>query len=176
MPAPTLMTMKTLLILRHAEAGHSFSGQDHSRTLTEHGQSQARQIGRWLLETRNWPESTMVSDAMRTRQTCIWIGHELGDKAATPYLDSRLYLATSRAMCSVINETPETVHTLLVIAHMPGVQELSMDLTSLDSDEQAALGMAEHWPPGGLAVFDVDKPWAELDARDAALRQFVSAS
>ncbi|WP_120005488.1 SixA phosphatase family protein [Nesterenkonia muleiensis] len=167
--------MKRLLILRHAEAGHSFTGDDHSRTLTDYGQQQARHMGRWLLESEHWPESTLVSSAMRTRQTCLWIGHELGDKAVTPYLDDRLYLGSSARLCSAINETPEAVQTLLVIAHMPGVQDLSMDLTSPDSSEQAALAMASHWPPAGLGVFSVDKPWAELDGRDAALTEFISA-
>lgn len=165
---------KRLLVLRHAEAGHTFTGDDHSRTLTARGQHQAREVGRRLQESRQWPESTMVSDAMRTRQTCIWIGHELGDKAATPYLDDRLYMAPSRTICSVINETLETVQTLLVIAHMPGVQDLAMELASLDSDEHAVLSMAEHWPPAGLAVFDLKKPWAELDGRDALLTQFLT--
>ena len=168
------MALKRLLILRHAEAGHSFTGDDHSRTLTQHGQAQARQVGRWLLESGHWPESTLVSDAMRTRQTCIWIGHQLGEKAATPYLDSRLYLAAPRRMLSVINETPETVETLLVIAHMPGVQELTMELASVESDERAVLDMAQHWPTAGMAVLEVNKPWAELDGRDAVLTQFLS--
>lgn len=165
---------KRLLVLRHAEAGHTFTGDDHSRTLTANGQHQAREVGRWLLDSGCWPESTIVSDAMRARQTCIWVGHELGEKAATPYLDDRLYLAPSRSMCSVIHETPQTVQTLLVIAHMPGVQDLAMELVSPDSAEQTVLSMAEHWPTAGLAVFDVDKPWAALDGRDARLTQFLT--
>lgn len=163
---------KKLLILRHAEAGHSFSGDDHSRTLTTRGESQARECGRWLAASRSWPEAILISDSMRTRQTCIWLGHELGEKAATPYLDSRLYLAPSRRMLSIINETQESVQTLLVLAHMPGVQELSMDLASVDSDERSVLRMAEHWPTAGAALFDVHKPWAELDGRDAVLAEF----
>lgn len=165
---------KTLLVLRHAEAGHSFSGDDHSRTLTEYGQTQARKIGQWLLQSRYWPEVTIVSSAMRTRQTSIWVAHELGEKAPTAQLDDRMYLGSSRQLCSVINETPETVDNLLVIAHMPGVQELSMELTSADSDEEASLEMASQWPPAGLARFDVTKPWAELDGRDAVLAEFVT--
>lgn len=165
--------MKTLLILRHAEAGHGFTGDDHARTLTERGQSQARQVGRWLAQSQHLPEMTVVSTAMRTRQTCIWINHELGEKAPTPYLDERLYQASSSVLCSVINETPESVHTLLVVAHMPGVQDLSTQLASQDSAEHAVLEMATHWPPAGLAVFTVTKPWAELDGRDAALATFV---
>ncbi|NDK31203.1 SixA phosphatase family protein [Nesterenkonia haasae] len=165
---------KTLLVLRHAEAGHSFSGDDFSRTLTGHGETQAREIGQWLLESAYWPEVTVVSSSMRTRQTSIWVAHELGERAPTAQLDDRMYLGSPGQLCSVINETPETVNNLLVIAHMPGVQELSMKLTSAESDEEAALNMASQWPPAGLARFDVTKPWAELDGRDAALAEFVT--
>ena len=166
---------KRLLVLRHAQAGASFTGDDHARTLTERGERQSREVGRQLQALQLWPEATIVSDAMRTRQTCVWVDHVLGDKAVTPYLDHRLYLAPARTMCSVVNESPETVQTLLLIAHMPGVQDLSMELASPDSDEQAVLNMAEHWPTAGLAVFDVDIPWAQLDGRDAELTQFLTA-
>ncbi|TLP75749.1 SixA phosphatase family protein [Nesterenkonia sphaerica] len=166
---------KTLLVLRHAEAGHSFSGDDFARTLTESGQAQACQVGRWLLGSSCVPEMTVVSSAMRTRQTSIWISHVLGDQAPTAELDDRIYLGSEAQLCSVLNETPETVSTLLLIAHMPGVQELSMRLTSAESQESAALEMATQWPPAGLARFELSKPWAELDGRDAVLTDFVTA-
>ncbi|WP_147108257.1 SixA phosphatase family protein [Nesterenkonia populi] len=164
--------MKKLLVLRHAEAGMSFTGEDRSRNLTAHGQEQARGVGQLLLEEKHWPEVTLVSDAMRTRQTAIWIGSVMGERGTTPYLDSRLYLGDSRTLGSVVNETPETAETLLLIAHMPGVQELSMELASMASEERAVLSMAEHWPPGGLAIFTFDGPWAELDHRNADLQEF----
>lgn len=164
--------MKKLLILRHAEAGMSFTGDDHSRDLTQRGQEQAREMGRLLMGEKHWPEVILVSDAMRTRQTAIWIGSELGERGTTPYLDSRLYLADSRTLCSVINETPETAESVLLIAHMPGVQDLSMELTSMASEERAVFSMAESWPPAGLAVFTFDGPWAELDHRNAELKEF----
>lgn len=164
---------KTLLVLRHAEAGHSFSGEDHTRTLTERGHQQARGVGENLARQGIAPEAAVVSDAMRTRQTYVWIAEQLGDVAPTPYLDDRLYLAHSATMCSILNETPETVHSLLVVAHMPGVQELSMALASAESDERAVLSMAEQWPTAGLAQFAISGPWAELDGRDAELLSFI---
>lgn len=166
--------MKSLLILRHGEAGQSFSGDDYSRTLTARGTEQSRIVGSWLRESGNLPDATICSDAMRTRQTCIWVSKELGEKAATPYLDSRLYLADPRQMISIVNETPETVQSLLVVAHMPGVQEMSMHLASVHSAEDPVIQMARTWPTAGLARFTVDKPWAELDGRDARLTDFLT--
>ncbi|WP_258933580.1 histidine phosphatase family protein [Nesterenkonia pannonica] len=76
--------MKKLLVLRHAEAGMSLSGGDHSRDLTARGEEEARQVGRLLLEHSYWPDAVLVSDAMRTRQTAIWIGSVMGEKGSTP--------------------------------------------------------------------------------------------
>lgn len=161
-----------LLILRHAQAGHSFSGDDHGRTLTDHGAEQARRVGGRMVAEAAMPDATICSDAMRTRQTCVWINHELGEKAPTPYLDSRLYAAGAFQMLSVINETPATVRRLLVIGHLPTVQDLSMDLASVESEEEPVLQMGSSYPTAGLARFVVDKPWAELAGRDARLVEF----
>ncbi|MGQ7786088.1 SixA phosphatase family protein [Nesterenkonia sp. PF2B19] len=161
-----------LLILRHAQAGHAFSEDDHGRTLTDRGAEQARAVGQRLLAEQVLPDATICSDAMRTRQTCIWINHELEEKAPTPYLDGRLYGAGSRHMLSVINETPETVRRLLVIGHLPTVQDLGMELASVHSAEDPVLRLASRFPTAGLARFVVEKPWAELDGRDARLIDF----
>ncbi|GAA3284352.1 SixA phosphatase family protein [Nesterenkonia halobia] len=166
------MSTAELLVLRHAQAGHSFSEEDHARTLTDRGADQARAVGARLLDAGAHPDWIICSDAMRTRQTCTWVGQQLGEKGSTAYHEPRLYLASSRAMLSVINETPETVRSLLVIAHMPGVQELSSELASAGSEEEPVLRMAGSWPTAGLARFRVDKPWAELDGRDARLVEF----
>lgn len=163
---------KTLLILRHAEAGHSFSGEDHGRTLTARGEEQAREVGALLAHQNPLTDAVICSDAMRTRQTCTWVNHELGEKAPTPYLDDRLYLASARQMLAVINETPEAVQSLLVIAHMPGVQDLCMELSSVQSAEGPVLQMAGSYPTAGLAVLEVETPWVELDVREARLTDF----
>ncbi len=150
----------------------SLSGGDHSRDLTARGEEEARQVGRLLLEHSHWPDAVLVSDAMRTRQTAIWIGSVMGEKGSTPYVDPRLYLGSSRTLCSILNETPETVDTLLLVAHMPGVQDVSMELASVNSVEEAVISMAENWPPAGLAVFGFRGMWAELDHRNADLSDF----
>ena len=43
----------------------------------------------------------------------------------------------------------------------------------LPRTQDAALRMSEHYPTLGMQVFRVEKPWAELDGRDAALTHFV---
>ena len=74
---------------------------------------------------------------------------------------------------SLHTQVPETVTSLLVIAHLPGVQDLAMRLASAASDEDAVMEMATRYPTAGLTVMEHALPWAELDGRDARITDFV---
>lgn len=145
---------------------------DRLRPLAASGASDAPAAGRWM-KANNWiPDAIICSDALRTRQTCLWVCEQLGEKAPTPYLDSRIYGADATELISIINETPESVDTLLMVGHMPTVQDVAMRLSSADSDEDAVLAMASNYPPLGLCAFSIAGSWAELDGRDARLEHF----
>ena len=74
---------KTLVLLRHATAGWPGGVDDHDRPLAERGHRQAPGAGEWLLEHGIVPEAAVVSDALRTRQTWVWVAERLGDCAAS---------------------------------------------------------------------------------------------
>ena len=86
---------KTLIVLRHAKAGWPDAADDHARPLAERGHAQAPAAGDWLREHDLVPDAVVCSDALRTRQTCVWVCERLGELAPTPYLDPRLYGAAS---------------------------------------------------------------------------------
>ena len=83
---------KRLIVLRHGKAAYP-PVPDHERPLAQRGNQEAPAAGRWLVEQGIYPDAIITSDAVRTRQTTTWVISELGDKAPTPYLDSRLYMA-----------------------------------------------------------------------------------
>lgn len=163
---------KRLIVLRHGKAAYP-PVPDHERPLAQRGKIEAPAAGRWLIEHDFYPDAIITSDAVRTRQTTTWVINEFGDKAPTPYLDSRLYMTSATQVLSVINETEEQVRTLMLVGHMPWVQELGMRLASVDSDENAVINMAERYPTLGLMVFDIPGEWASLDGRDATMTHFV---
>lgn len=98
---------KRLIVLRHGKAAYP-PVPDHERPLADRGNTEAPAAGRWLIERDLYPDAIVTSDAVRTRQTTTWVISELGDKAPTPYLDSRLYLSSASQVLSVINETEES--------------------------------------------------------------------
>ena len=163
---------KRLIVLRHGKAAYP-PVPEHERPLAQRGNKEAPAAGRWLVEQGFYPDAIITSDAVRTRQTTTWMLNELEDKAPTPYLDSRLYMAPVSRVLAVINETEEQVRSLMLVGHMPWVQELGMRLASVDSDEDAVIEMAERYPTLGLMVFEVPGEWASLDGRDAKMTHFV---
>ncbi|GAA2032306.1 histidine phosphatase family protein [Yaniella flava] len=163
---------KRLIILRHGKAAYP-PVPDHERPLANRGNTEAPAAGRWLVEQGVYPDAIITSDAVRTRQTTTWVMNEFGDTAPTPYLDSRLYHASATDALAVINETEEQVRTLLVVGHMPWVQDLGMRLASVDSNEKAVIDMAERYPTLGMMVFEIPGEWASLDGRDADMTHFV---
>lgn len=165
--------LKRLVLLRHAKSDYPLGVSDHDRPLASRGNREAPAAGAWLRDHGVIPDSIVVSDALRTRSTCAWIISELGEKAPTPYLDSRVYGASSTKLCAIINETPETVTTLLVIGHQPVLQELAMRLASVDSEEEAVYELAMDYPTLGMTVMETAKNWAEIDGRDMRVTNFV---
>lgn len=163
---------RTLILMRHAKADPGWGIADFDRGLSRQGTSDAQVAGAWLLENSFLPEMVLCSSALRTRQTCTWVSHELGELAPTAGLSDRLYEATDAQILAEINATPERVRCLLVICHQPAVQELAMRLASADSEMGATMDLSSGFATAGLAVLRTGREWAELDGADARLMRF----
>lgn len=164
---------RRLILLRHAKSDYPLEVSDHQRPLAARGNREAPAAGRWLVENGLIPDYILCSDAMRARATCAWVLSELGDKGPTPYLDSRIYTASTTKLCSIINETPDTVSTLLVIGHQPVLQELALRLASTESDQESVYELAMNYPTLGLTVMETEHSYSHLDARDAKVTHFA---
>jgi phosphohistidine phosphatase len=165
--------LRKLMIMRHAKSAWPLGVEDHERPLAQRGHNEAPMVGRWMAKHHHVPDFILCSSALRTRQTCTWVCSELGDKAPTPMLSDALYDASATEVLSEINQLPDTITSLLVISHMPAVQELAMRLASVESDEESVMNMASHYPTSGLTVLEHGKSWAELDGRDAKVMAFI---
>jgi len=168
-------TERTLLLLRHAKAQQAQGLPDHDRGLAARGRGDARAVGRWLSDPSQGLtlELVLCSTSERTRQTLdgLFAG---GAMVGEPRFDERIYNAGAASLLSVLSEVPDSVNTVLMIGHAPGIPMLATTL-ALDGTEptEARERLSEGFPTCGLAILGYEGGWAGLAAQTAYLREFV---
>ena len=157
--------MKSLLILRHAEAAPaSASVPDPLRPLTAEGAAQARRLGEAMRARGLTFDRVLCSAAVRARETAEAVLAGGGYKAPLEPSE-RLYNASGEEMAALLRDPRRGEDRLLLVAHMPGVAELLSWLIT----EQGDLGIV--FQAGTLAevALDFDR-WDELQSGAGALR------
>ncbi len=148
----------TLILLRHAKSDWSGSDPDIERPLAERGHVQAPLAGRWLASHAGPIDLAIVSPARRARETWELVSAELASAPSTRF-DDRMYAASADRLLDVVRDAPDNVHTLLLVGHNPGMEQLA----SLLAGEDVIMRTS------GVAEISVEGPWSELDATSAAL-------
>ncbi len=149
--------MKTLYLLRHANAALATPPQmsDYDRTLSAQGVREARAVGRFMKSNRMHPDFILCSSAVRTTQTAQIIMNALFGKTAAQIpnnFDKELYQAPDEKILASIQSANPAQHSLMVVAHNPGIAELAF-----------ALGKINRYDPGTLSIFRADcQRWAEF--------------
>lgn len=115
MPAYSGETTMDLLLWRHAEAEDG--EDDMKRQLTERGQKQARVMGKWIREHQPRDLRTIVSPAVRTRQTAeaLKLPFEIVRKIGPEACVSELIAASG---------WPAGSGSVLIVGHQPSLGHL----------------------------------------------------
>ena len=153
--------MRTLLLLRHAEAAAVAPGRhDTERPLTDDGLRQATAIGEALRIAGHEPDLVISSPALRTKQTA-----EALDLDAPVQVDRRVYNAGSDTILAVLHEVAGEPDTVLVVGHAPGIPALVHDLADPETSEATAVEAIDAgYPVATLCRLEFDGSWAELQA------------
>jgi phosphohistidine phosphatase len=166
---------RTLTLVRHATAENVPDKSDHSRKLVSRGRKDAQAIGVWLSGTSRAAglDLALCSTSERTRQTLdnIQAG---GATVRDTRFDERIYNASAVGLLEVLREVPDSVSSLLLVGHSPGIPVLATALARDDpssTDIMNQLSLA--YPPSGVAILGFDGPWAALAPEAAYLREFV---
>lgn len=152
------MTTRHLLLMRHAEAGRAPFGQgDHARPLTDHGLSQALDVGRLIATGRvPAPQRALVSDATRTQQTWDAVAQAAGLDVPVD-AEHALYGIWPDELLARIRATDDAVTTLAVVGHAPEIPDVVSGFTAADGVRLTG------WPTASLGVVTWDGAWADLD-------------
>lgn len=149
-----LYCMKRIILLRHGKAEErEFGGEDINRSLDERGRSQSQNVGLELRAKGVVVDQVLCSTAVRTRQTCEIVCEVLGLPLSRVVYQDSLYLAEPFELMALACGLPDSVKTVLIVGHNPGLSELA----ALFSRRIGLLGTA------GMAMLDFEmKAWPDL--------------
>jgi phosphohistidine phosphatase len=170
--------MRRLMLLRHAKTEHDApSGRDRDRRLDNRGLHDAAEIGRWIGRHPPFPDSVLVSPAIRAHQTWEIAWEAMKDLVPKPQVDlvPELYGADPSDLLDAIRAAAAAnSHRMMLVGHNPGMHELAVTLVG-SGDAAGRKALAHNLPTSGLAVFDFPiDDWADAAFRRGRLVQFVS--
>jgi phosphohistidine phosphatase len=170
--------MRRLMLLRHAKTETDApSGKDQDRRLDDRGRSDAAEIGGWMTRHPPFPDSVLVSPAVRAHQTWEIAWQAMKKRVPEPEVElvPELYGADPAQLLLTIREASTAdPKTLMLVGHNPGMHELALALAG-SGDAMGRRALADNLPTSGLAVFDFEiDDWADVAFRRGRLVQFVS--
>jgi phosphohistidine phosphatase len=170
--------MRRLMLLRHSKTENDApSGRDQDRRLDKRGRTEAAEIGGWIGRHPPFPDSVLVSPAIRAHQTWEIAWDAMKDSVPEPRVEllPELYGADpSQLLQAVRDASAADPLRLMLVGHNPGMHELALALAG-SGDAAGRKALADNLPTSGLAVFEfaVDD-WADVAFRRGRLVQFVS--
>lgn len=175
-----ISALRQLLLMRHAKSSWDDPTlSDHARPLNPRGRGAAAAMRRMMHDVGLAPDLVLVSSARRTLQTL----EALEPWDDTPLVEpmDALYLAEPEQLLQVLHGVAETVRSVLVLGHNPGLHDLALLLAGPEDGPAGAPSggperrrLAEGFPSGALAEFSVPGSWAALGNFDCRLVRFVT--
>ena len=170
--------MRRLMLLRHAKTEHDApSGRDRDRRLDNRGRLDAAQIGGWIGQHPPFPNSVLVSSAVRADQTWEIAWEAMKDLAPQPQVEllPELYGADPTQLLEAVHAVAAAdPKVLMLVGHNPGMHELALMLTG-SGDAAGRKALDDNMPTSGLAIFDFEVgDWGDVAFRRGRLAKFVS--
>lgn len=119
-------TERTLILIRHAHAGHAGGHQrDHERKLDATGRREALAMGRrWALRG-DAPDVLLCSTASRAHLTARLLAKRIGFPEARIEARADLYGAGVEQLLTVLEETDPAARHVAIVCHNPGVSSFT---------------------------------------------------
>jgi phosphohistidine phosphatase len=157
--------MKSLLLLRHAEATpQNPETPDIRRLLSKHGESQCRTLSVFFKNRDYAPDRIECSSALRAQQTARLIINGADWKKPSTVYD-HLYNAGREELFARVCQQKNDVTQLALIAHAPGLAELLMWLISETGNASFI------FPPATVAEIFLDvETWSDVKIGCGAVR------
>ncbi len=156
------MVTHRLILIRHGEA-QPMASTDRQRELTTRGRAGAKQAGAWLATIGSEPNLALVSSATRTMSTWRDVCAGAGWSGSQAHVLDEVYDAGAGALLALIGATDESLQSLVVVGHNPAIASLAFGLDDLQAEAGLTAARDFGVEPGTVVVFDVPRPWAEIE-------------
>lgn len=147
--------LKKLFIIRHAKSDQRFFGNDFERPLNDRGKADAPEMAKRLLLRSVKPDALVASPATRAKRTAELFAETLQIPAAEIIFISALYHASADVFYDVISGLPDTLNTVAIFSHNPGI---SYFVNSLNTNIRV-----DNMPTCGIFAVSADiTQWADF--------------
>jgi phosphohistidine phosphatase len=162
--------MKTIYLLRHAKSSWKDETlADYDRPLAGRGRKAAKAMAKHMAAAGVAPALVLCSSARRTRDTLERVRPGLGGDPRVEFEDE-LYGAGARELIARLSEVAESVPSVMLIGHNPGLEDLAL---SLAAGGERLDELRAKFPTGALATLDFEGSWADLGPGSAELAAYV---
>jgi len=146
------MAKRTLLLLRHGKAEGFSQDGDKLRELTNRGIHDASTVGKLIEGEFKSVDLVVASDATRASQTARIASDEFHYAGAIDF-KPEIYEATVNTLLHIVHHLPDNAHTVVIVGHNPGFEELCSDLAGRQ------IGL----PTCGLVALSIKGDWNEAE-------------
>ena len=157
--------MKRLILVRHAKSSwKDLELRDFDRPLNKRGKRDAPFMGKLLAGDQVMPDLIISSPAKRAFSTAKKIAAEIGYPLENILTHKRLYESDTDDFINVFAEVDDSVETLMIFSHNPGLTILNNFL----SDKRI-----DNIPTCGIVTIDLKiKSWKKIDFDQGVLISF----
>lgn len=162
---------RLLLLVRHSEAVTHAPAGDRERPLTSKGRADAGRMGAFFRASGFVPDLVLVSPARRARDTYDAIVRELPKKPTACLPEGALYNADAGTFLGLLAQADESVKTLLIVGHNPGIAEFARFLVGRES------ALPSQFPaPCLVAISFLSGTWSDAAAGRGTLSRYANFS
>jgi phosphohistidine phosphatase len=165
---------RTLVLVRHAKSSWDLDVDDVDRPLSGRGRRDARAIGALLVDRAVKPDLVLCSTATRTRQT--WAGAaEAGASTGEVRFEPGIYRAWVPELVALIRAVDESVTTLAIVGHAPGIPDLVEHLAAREGGSDLWARLDAKFPTAAVALLEVPGAWTDVGKGRARLSSYQVA-
>lgn len=165
--------MKRLTLLRHAKSSWDDPvTRDFDRPLNAKGHRASRTVGQEMRRLALSFDAVVASPAARVVETLEEVAHGFG-APLTPRFDERIYLASLEALLDLVHTTDDSVASLLLVGHSPGLERLALHLAGV-KDKAMRKSVEVKYPTGALVELSlpVDR-WQDVNNGEGTMTRFI---